>query len=241
MFFTFFNIWKNIYHNVQVLVPGQSLLSERGYCGVFRFRFWQYGDWVEVVIDDQLPCTRDGRLAFIHSDSDTEFWSPLLEKAFAKLHGGYASLRGGSTCEALVDFTGGISEVVNLNKPGMTGAELFRLLLTADNKKSLNCCSIQPDPNIHEARTALGLVKGHAYSITKVNIFLKDRFFSLFRIIHHNLPGGAGQASGGGRGEAGEGEESLGRRREVARGLGRRGGGVGGPRGGGGGEAGPTL
>ena len=152
----------------KVLVPGQSLRQDRGYCGVFRFRFWQYGDWVEVVIDDQLPCTRNARLAFIHSDSDTEFWSPLLEKAFAKLHGGYASLKGGSTCEALVDFTGGISEVVNLNKPGMSGAELFKLLLKAYNKMSLNCCSIQPDPNIHEARTALGLVKGHAYSITKV-------------------------------------------------------------------------
>ena len=152
----------------QVLIPGQSLRQERGYCGVFRFRFWQYGDWVEVVIDDKLPCTRDARLAFIHSDSDKEFWSPLLEKAFAKLHGSYASLKGGSTCEALVDFTGGISEVVNLKKPGMSGAELFKLLLKAYNKMSLNCCSIQPDPNIHEARTALGLVKGHAYSITKV-------------------------------------------------------------------------
>ena len=148
----------------QVVVPGQSLSHQ--YAGVFLFRFWLYGDWVEVVVDDLLPCT-GGRLAFIHSDSDSEFWSPLLEKAYAKLHGSYQALRGGSTCEAMVDFTGGISETVSLKRPGEE-QELFRMLQTAQTKRSLNCCSIQPDPGQHEAQTPLGLIKGHAYSITKV-------------------------------------------------------------------------
>ena len=111
----------------QVLIPGQSLRQERGYCGVFRFRFWQYGDWVEVVIDDQLPCTRDARLAFIHSDSDTEFWSPLLEKAFAKLHGSYEGIEGGMPIEAMVDLTGGLAERYEL-KHSDTHKTLYKYL-----------------------------------------------------------------------------------------------------------------
>ena len=53
-----------------VLPPGQIFDPRGGYVGIFRFRFWHYGDWCEVVVDDYLPCI-NGKLAFIHSDSDS--------------------------------------------------------------------------------------------------------------------------------------------------------------------------
>ena len=40
-----------------------------------------------------------------------------MEKAYAKLHGGYEALNGGSMAEALVDLTGGVSEKYNLRAP----------------------------------------------------------------------------------------------------------------------------
>jgi hypothetical protein len=54
-------------------------------------RFWRHGFWVDVCIDDSLPCyqTYDKdmnivtKIAFAGNRED-EFWIPLMEKAYAK-------------------------------------------------------------------------------------------------------------------------------------------------------------
>uniref|UniRef100_A0A914WWY2 Calpain catalytic domain-containing protein n=1 Tax=Plectus sambesii TaxID=2011161 RepID=A0A914WWY2_9BILA len=144
----------------RVCPPDQSFTEN--YCGIFHFQFWQYGRWVDVVIDDRLP-TSNGQLLYMHSGSGQEFWSALLEKAYAKMHKTYEALKGGTTSEALEDFTGGLTEFYDLKQ---APNNLLAMMMRAFEMGSLFGCSIEADPNVWEAKMGNGLVKGHAYSIT---------------------------------------------------------------------------
>ncbi|XP_030648208.1 calpain-5-like [Chanos chanos] len=142
------------------------------YAGIFHFQFWLFGEWVDVVVDDRLP-TINGKLIYCHSKDSNEFWSPLLEKAYAKLSGCYESLSGGNTGDAVVDFSGAVTEPVDLVAEGYSDKPkereaLFDDLLKVYERGGIISCSIRASPDEFEARMACGLVKGHAYSVTAV-------------------------------------------------------------------------
>ncbi|KAK2560966.1 Calpain-9 [Acropora cervicornis] len=132
------------------------------YCGALKFNIWQDGEWTEVVIDDRLPTYRN-KLVFMHSKEKNEFWSALLEKAYAKLQGSYEALKGGQTIEAMEDFTGGLGEDFDMKKM-RDGMRDYQKREECEKQKKELFPIIQK--GLRQAKGDLGLVKGHAYSVT---------------------------------------------------------------------------
>uniref|UniRef100_A0A914VZY4 Uncharacterized protein n=1 Tax=Plectus sambesii TaxID=2011161 RepID=A0A914VZY4_9BILA len=179
-----------LYPNLfKTIIYKEDQSFKKDYTGAFHFQFWQYGHWVDVVVDDRLP-TYDGKLVFMHSADNDEFWSALLEKAYAKLNGSYEALMAGSTSEAMEDFTGGLCEMFEMRDPPK---DLFSIMLKANERQSLMGGSVEADPYIFEARESNGLVRGHAYSITDVkmvNVTLPSGGRGLMQLLRLRNPWG---------------------------------------------------
>nr|XP_030136672.3 calpain-10 isoform X2 [Taeniopygia guttata] len=139
---------KSKYLLNKVIPPGQPSWTDESYRGCFTCRVWQFGHWVEVTIDDRLPCL-GGKLCFSQCQTEDLFWLPLLEKAYAKVHGSYEQLWAGQVADALVDLTGGIAERWTLKGPGKnvekekTGMVLekavFRRLMNLKEQCVISC------------------------------------------------------------------------------------------------------
>jgi len=164
------------------VVPQEQNFDD-GYAGIFHFRFWQFGHWYDVVVDDLLPVFPDGRIVFCsNKEEKNEFWSCLLEKAYAKLSWSYEGLDAGQTTDGLIDMSGGIEETFEL-KEVKNKAEYFSVLSNALVHDAMMGSSINADPNVTEARLSNGLVRGHAYSITAVHVtYLNGNAVPLIRL-----------------------------------------------------------
>ncbi|KAA0718696.1 Calpain-10 [Triplophysa tibetana] len=156
---------KNQHLMNKVFPQEQPLWGDSGYQGDFRFKFWRNGQWIEVRVDDRLPCI-NGTPCFSRCVSRRAFWVALLEKAYAKLHGSYESLWAGQVCEAMVDLSGTIAERWSLkevkspqqpnNKDKPNGTRLSQLSEELKKRCSISC-------SIHSATTELG--QFHAMSV----------------------------------------------------------------------------
>uniref|UniRef100_A0A673A567 Calpain-3 n=1 Tax=Sphaeramia orbicularis TaxID=375764 RepID=A0A673A567_9TELE len=181
------------------VVPQEQSFSE-SYAGIFHF---QTG-WTSSLTTASPPSTTSWCSP---SQRRNEFWSALLEKAYAKLHGSYEALKGGNTTEAMEDFTGGVTEFYEMKE---APKELYKIMKKALQRGSLMGCSIDyyDDgiwtlfcwclyllffffalvPARYETRTVTGLVKGHAYSVTAVEEVRTDE--SKVRLVRLRNPWG---------------------------------------------------
>ncbi|GAB1606534.1 calpain-11-like [Argonauta hians] len=180
----------------RVVPPKQGFEKSDHYAGIFHFRFWRFGKWIEVLIDDRLPVNvASGKLIFSHNSLEPdEFWSPLVEKAYAKLNGCYGNLQGGLVRNALADMTGGLSEEIILDEK-RTAEELFDII---NNMWKMNtmigALIFGEEGQIYEKETKEGLFTNHAYAVTNIaTVSQKGKNQNLIRLRN---PWGKGEWKG---------------------------------------------
>ncbi|NWS22236.1 CAN14 protein, partial [Pachyramphus minor] len=158
------------HQDILAAVVPQNQSFERKYAGIFHFRFWHFGEWVDVVVDDLLPVNEAGELVFVSSVYKNVFWGALLEKAYAKLYGSYEDLQIGQVSEALVDFTGGVNTRIKLAE---APPDLWDILTRATYSRSLMGCQTHLGVRLRVTSDTTkvlknGLVAGHAYTVTGI-------------------------------------------------------------------------
>ncbi|KAG8882798.1 hypothetical protein FRB97_007732 [Tulasnella sp. 331] len=183
--------------------------------GVYGFIFYRDGGWVDVIIDDLLftkvprwealstreqmlyhsnksrydKTARKGskNLYFAKSRTDNETWVPLIEKAFAKLHGDYASLEGGYTSEGVEDLTGAVSTIMYVQDLLDTDLYWKDELMRVGVDRLFACFTPDLDFVTGDAGDDIptpapqtnGLITGHAYGIIKAVEFHDSKFLRL--------------------------------------------------------------
>lgn len=147
---------------------------QHGFC---VFRFFKNGEWQYVFVDTRIPFNKETKTPLYARCADSEeFWVPLIEKAYAKLHKSYEALHGGSMAQAMVDLTGGISEKLFLEAPEVRelfedSDQLWKDLKKYKQQRFLLGCAKQTkneDGNQDEDNIQSGIIPNHAFGIQDI-------------------------------------------------------------------------
>ena len=85
--------------------------------GMYTLQLYWHDEWVQVTVDDRLPCDAHKAPLYVRSGNRAELWPALVEKAWAKLAGSYAALGGGTLPQALRSLTGSVPVRLELAPP----------------------------------------------------------------------------------------------------------------------------
>ncbi|KAI8792980.1 calpain-8 [Biomphalaria glabrata] len=162
---------------ISKVIPEDNSFGTPGYNGSFHCRFWQFGLWVDVYVDDLLP-TVDGNLLFARSSDPNEYWVSLVEKAYAKLNKSYAALEYGFEADAYTDLTGGLAEWYT---PTDLRENDFYLMRAAFQCGAvIGCLSLDLKSSNKESK---GMVSNHSYVVTAIEeVPYMDKAAKLIRL-----------------------------------------------------------
>jgi len=130
--------------------------------GIYSFKFYK-NEWIYVIVDEFIPYEDDLPI-FCSTESDEDSWVYLMEKAYAKLHGSYHTLDGGTSVDSFIDLTGANASQYDIQTLKLNSEQISNCLkLIKKENWMINCSSSQKELNN-------GIPSDHAYSIVNYDI-----------------------------------------------------------------------
>lgn len=140
---------------------------------MFTLRFFKDGRWKHITIDNYLPVSPENKLVFGKCKDPNEFWVPLAEKAYAKIHGSYKAIEVGWTHEALVDLTGGCAYRIEVSPKDGKNDKLWNIIMDCNKEEYLMGTMMNKQEIIS------GLLPKHAYALLKAVIINNTKLIQL--------------------------------------------------------------
>ncbi|KAF2895494.1 hypothetical protein ILUMI_10681, partial [Ignelater luminosus] len=153
--------------------------------GAYQIRLCKDGKWTSIMVDDRVPCDRDGYPYYAEALKN-QMWVPLIEKAVAKLYGCYEALDAGYLIEGLNILTGVPCTTVSVFLDDKDRNEsklnsIWSKLLEYRNKRYpmlASCGSNYIDMN-HAEAAEKGLETLHCYCVLEVRKIRQQRLIKL--------------------------------------------------------------
>jgi len=154
--------------------------------GLYSVNFTVAGVPIEIFLDDYFPSTSESQLLYSRPTGN-ELWFSLLEKAFAKLNGGYYDLESVGIAEALETLTG--MPVAQRALKDVEEDKLWAKLMDYDKRNYIVCAGeMRRHQNSNKNRifTIVSIVEVNQYKLIK----LRNHFdsFSWEGDFAHNSP-----------------------------------------------------
>ena len=122
-----------------------------------------------VIVDDYLPVKKGTNELVFAKSTKNEIWISLLEKAWAKVNGGYANIIGGTPMEALEFLTGFSSlsyDMENKDNDDLNEykIEIVKQLQNCDIENSIISCTTTSSSDVSD----VGLISGYTYNLLAI-------------------------------------------------------------------------
>jgi hypothetical protein len=139
--------------------------------GYYELVLFIDGEWQVIILDDYFAVKSGSSATRFAAPNGEELWVMLLEKAWAKINGGYANIVGGEEKDSFYALTGFVSDFFDHKKISLD--ELWVSISSAEINNEIMSAST-PNGKSPDEKLPNGLILGHAYTLLGTVTIIKN-------------------------------------------------------------------